>query len=91
MSHLSRHAGERERWDYDYSIGRLRPDLILQLSGATAEDFALINRLGYEQPLRDLFVRGDSTNVDRIKLRNAGCEFRLRQCLSPVSPANARS
>jgi len=79
-SHAGGFLPGHTKWDYEYSIGRLRPDLIVQLWGATPEDFARINSLGYEQILPDLFVLRDSTSVDRARLRNAVCRIWPHRC-----------
>jgi arabinofuranosyltransferase len=61
------------KWDYQYSIGVLRPDLILQLWSPTPEDLEYIRESGYD-PLEDrpdtVWVRAGSA-IDRAALRAA--------------------
>lgn len=68
------------KWDYAYSVGSLRPDVITQLFHPTRADLDLLERSGYELTLvrHDLldnrvlvFVRADSTKVDRSSLEPA--------------------
>jgi hypothetical protein len=68
------------KWDYEHSIGRLRPDLILQLWMPTREDLATIRRLGYDRLLPDVFVRADSMAVDRVALQKAACRIWPQRC-----------
>jgi hypothetical protein len=53
---------------HQYSIGRLRPDLIVQLWMPSPADVAMITRAGYDQLQPRLFARGGSVAVDRIAL-----------------------
>jgi hypothetical protein len=62
-----------DKWDYAHSVGRLRPDVIVQLWRPTADDLAEITRLGYDRLLPSLFVRADSTGVDRARLERVVC------------------
>jgi len=80
-------AGERrdvplypghDKWDYAYSIGTLRPDLIAQLRQISALEFEALRSWGYlpvdptlERP--DLWVRADSARVDLGSLRRWLC------------------
>ena len=59
------------KWDYEYSIGRLRPDLIVQLWQPTREERAAIRGFGYHQLRRGIFVRADSVAVDRTAFEDA--------------------
>jgi hypothetical protein len=68
------------KWNYAHSIGRLRPDLILQLWMVTPEDLADISRSGYDRLAPNLFVRADSTAVDRAALLDATCRIWPGRC-----------
>jgi hypothetical protein len=65
------------KWDYEYSIGRLKPDLIAQLWRERPADLELIARFGYSgwefrrsnPVVGRVFVRDDSGRVDRSMLR----------------------
>ena len=72
------------KWDYAYSVGELRPDVITQLFHPTRGDLDLLARSGYElrEVQQDLlpsrllvFVRSDSTRVDRTRLEPASPEL----------------
>ena len=57
------------KWDYAYSIGQLRPDVIhLPAAWTTAADVATITGWGYQPLTADLYVRRDSQLVDRAAL-----------------------
>jgi len=67
-----------DKWDYEYSIGRLRPDVILQLNSKTDADLARVKAWGYvplplvrPHPLFAVYVRGDTTAVNRHELSAA--------------------
>ena len=62
-----------DKWDYAHSVGRLRPDVIVQLWRPTADDLAGITGFGYDRLLPSLFVRADSTGVDRVRLERVVC------------------
>lgn len=59
------------RWDYAYSIGSLRPDLIVTLWNVTSTDLADLDAWGYVQLDHDgdVWVRSDSRKVDIDGLR----------------------
>jgi hypothetical protein len=62
------------RWDYRYSIVTLRPDVVAELFGPTRADEQMIQAAGYERvPSRSgpVYVRADTTLVNREQLRNA--------------------
>jgi len=62
------------RWDYHYSIVTLRPDVVAELFGPTRADESMIAASGYElvpSPSGPVYVRADSTLVDRTGLRRA--------------------
>jgi hypothetical protein len=59
------------KWDYEHSIGRLRPDVIVQLWTTTPQELAAIRRVGYDQLASEIFVRTDSLAVDRRALQEA--------------------
>jgi len=55
-----------DKWDYEYSIGQRRPDLVAQLWAATARDRGQLERWGYEK-VGEYWVRADA-EIDRGKL-----------------------
>lgn len=54
-----------DRWDYDHSIGSLRPDVVVQLWHAEEEDLSNMIDWGYQQLPNGVWVRLDSACVDR--------------------------
>jgi hypothetical protein len=56
------------KWDYAYSIGRLRPDVVVSLWNATPDDRAALARWGYRSLGGDAYVRADSSLVDAAAL-----------------------
>jgi len=59
------------KWDYGYSIGRLRPDVVtFVLRGADRATLARIERWGYVQIAPRSFVRADTRDVDVAALRD---------------------
>jgi hypothetical protein len=72
------------KWDYDYSVGVLKPEVIVQTWRATPADIRLIRSLGYEPVGRDAFVRTGSANVDVKKVSEVFAEF------DRTAPASAR-
>ena len=52
------------KWNYAYSVGTLKPDLIIEGYHLEAADFALFSRLGYTSPASGLYVRGANPAVD---------------------------
>jgi hypothetical protein len=57
-----------DRFDYGYSIGVLRPDLVVQLFSPTAKDFQLLAELGYEQVFGTVYARrGAAIDVNRLR------------------------
>ncbi len=70
---LEKFAPGHDKWDMDYSVGRLRPDVVAQV---TEDDAALLKRMegwGYVRVGPEVFVRADSTAVDRAALLRAAC------------------
>lgn len=59
------------KWDYAYSIGTKRPDLIVQLWHETAKDVDLVQSLSYEQIGDHTFIRRDTDRVDRRRVTEA--------------------
>lgn len=57
-----------DKWNYSYSIGRLRPDVIVQLWHPTDDDLRYIESLGYERLANLALVSRDSRAVDRAAL-----------------------
>jgi hypothetical protein len=45
------------KWDYAYSLGKLRPDLITELWRPTAADLALVRRSGYVRNRDGMYMR----------------------------------
>jgi hypothetical protein len=67
-----------DKWNYAYSIGQLRPDLVAQIWQANETTRRDLERWGYVrvQPERgpdNLYVRADSTRVDLARLRRWAC------------------
>lgn len=65
------------KWDYRYSIGELRPDVIAELFHLTPADLELLTDEGYQLMVIDqdlservqlVYVRSDSALVDRSRL-----------------------
>ena len=59
------------KWDYEHSIVRRQPDVVLQLWFPSEADFATIKAAGYTALGPTVFVREGSTRVDRGRLRTA--------------------
>jgi hypothetical protein len=58
-------APGHDKWDYDYSIGRLRPDVVILVWPATRAELCRIRSWGYVHPGgEELFVRGGVRGVD---------------------------
>lgn len=57
-----------DKWNYAHSVGRLRPDVIVQLWHPTDDDFRYIESLGYERLANSALVATDSREVDRAAL-----------------------
>ena len=53
-----------DKWDYRYSIGRLRPDLVAQIRYPTATDLRLLSAWGYVALVRGVFVRRGDDSVE---------------------------
>ena len=62
-----------DKWDYAYSIGQLRPDVVAELWHATPSDVAAIESWGYVRLAPWVFVRADSAQVDRLALKETAC------------------
>jgi hypothetical protein len=62
-----------DKWDYDYSIGQLRPDVVAQLWHASQVDLRAIESWGYIRLAPWVFARADSTKIDRAALQEAAC------------------
>jgi hypothetical protein len=53
------------KWDVEYSIGRLRPDIVVWTRFTTAADRLHLDRLGYERFPNGISVLRAATGVDR--------------------------
>ena len=73
-----------DKWDYDYSVGSERPDVIVQTWRATPADIRQFQSSGYERIGQDAFVRSGAPGLDVGKLTAAFAEF------DRTAPANAR-
>lgn len=62
-----------DKWDYEYSVGEVRPDLVAQLWHASDRDRLAIQRSGYDPLGPWLFARADTTRVDRRAVRDTAC------------------
>ncbi len=60
-----RFAPGHDKWDYDYSIGRLQPDIVVDLDSSTREEHRRIRAYGYRLLPSGLLVRDASRNIDR--------------------------
>jgi hypothetical protein len=62
-----------DKWDYRYSIGQLRPDVVAELWHASESDVAAIESWGYVRVAPWVFVRADSARVDRSSVKATVC------------------
>jgi hypothetical protein len=62
-----------DKWDYRYSIGQLRPDVVAELWYASESDMAAIEGWGYVRVAPWVFVRADSAKVDRSSVTASAC------------------
>ncbi|GAC1452928.1 MAG: hypothetical protein PVSMB1_00940 [Gemmatimonadaceae bacterium] len=67
-----------DKWDYPYSIGELRPDVVAELWHASQRDVSGIESWGYVQVAPWVFVRADSTRVDRSAVKETACTILRR-------------
>lgn len=63
------------KWNYDYSIGLLRPDAVTDLSFATARDLCKLRAWGYRQIAPHFFVRTGARGIDVPRLSAALSAF----------------
>ena len=56
------------KWDYSYSIGQLRPDLVLNLLSPTEDDLARMVSWGYDDLGNGAWIRRDATGIDTAGL-----------------------
>jgi hypothetical protein len=61
------------KWDYRYSIGQLRPDVVAELWHASEADVREIEDWGYVRLAPWVFVRADSAGIDRVAVKVAAC------------------
>jgi hypothetical protein len=57
-----------DRFDYDYSIGALRPDVVVGVWSPTPHVFQLLADMGYERAFGMVYVRREA-QVDVTRLR----------------------
>jgi hypothetical protein len=57
-----------DKWDYHYSLGERHPDIMVELLDVTPEDLSYIASLGFVILPNGLYVRADSTGIDRVIL-----------------------
>jgi hypothetical protein len=62
-----------DKWDYGYSIGHLRPDVVADLWHASEDDVRAIEGWGYVRLAPWVFARADSTRVDAAAVRQTAC------------------
>jgi hypothetical protein len=62
-----------DKWDYGYSIGHLRPDVVAELWHASEDDVRAIEGWGYVRLAPWVFARADSTRVDAAAVRQTAC------------------
>jgi hypothetical protein len=65
------------KWDYDYTVGQLKPDVVADFSIAGAALLGKLSAWGYTQEANGLFVRRDSLRVDRGCI---GADWNLVPC-----------
>ena len=71
------------KWNLDYSIGELRPDVITGLLVATAEDIQRIESWGYVNLIGSCYYLRDSREVDSDRLREGLMELKANPRLGP--------
>ena len=59
------------KWDYGYSVGRRRPDVVMDLAFPTPDELCAMTRLGYRQIAPRFFVRDGAAGIDRAGLAAA--------------------
>ena len=72
------------KWDYDYSISALKPDVIAQLYGVTAEEIDPLLMYDYWKVLMDGFVlhmRMDSPHIHWDLVNSRGQKWRHEKSL----------
>jgi hypothetical protein len=57
-----------DKWDYEYTLGERRPDIMVELLDVTPEDTSYIASLGFVPLPNGLYVRQDSPGIDRSVL-----------------------
>ena len=62
-----------DKWDYEYSIGRLRPDVVAQVWHASQSDLRAIERWHYTSAAPWVFIRADTAKVNRTAVANIAC------------------
>ena len=77
-----------DKWDYAYSIGRFRPDVVAQLWHATDAERSTIEQNGYAPLGPWTFVRGDAA-VNRDAIRGVACEILREDPFVVGSPTRA--
>ncbi|MNL80394.1 hypothetical protein D3C87_2072350 [compost metagenome] len=55
------------KWNFAYSIGELKPDLVAQYYESEANNADMV-RWGYQRLSNGMFVRQDTTRVDRTAI-----------------------
>jgi hypothetical protein len=64
------HPGH-DKWDYEYSIGALRPDLVVQLWHEDQSVRTLLEQLGYEHVIGSIWVAEGVGDIDRAALERS--------------------
>jgi hypothetical protein len=62
-----------DKWNYEYGIGQLHPDVVAQLWHASQGDVRAIGRSGYIQVAPWAFARSDSSKIARRDVKDAAC------------------
>jgi arabinofuranosyltransferase len=52
-----------DKWDYDYSIGRMKPDVVTQIWQPTRADLRKLRAWGYEELCPTVWVRGHDSRI----------------------------
>src|SRR5205085_9684680 len=71
------------KWNYPYSVGRLRPDLVTQLVAPTHGELCGMRTWGYDQIGPELFVRRDAPLPRRAELGQAVTALDVLSALPP--------
>jgi len=81
-----------DKWDYQYTLGVRRPDIMIERLDTTPEDERYIASLGFVTLANGLYVRKDSIGIDRAILgRNYDSQANLDDALMLARTAGAKA